>query len=334
MEHSIKSKLHEDRELFLDLLKMTSDSLSIPIHIVEKDYYISLVLKSLSKSSHCTRIVFKGGTSLSKAFQLIDRFSEDVDFAVISTGMTGNKVKNLLSDLIKEVTTDLTEDLNFPDITKGSKYRKQAFNYASCLNFGMQMNPIPARVIVEISAFANPFPHEKCSIEPLVTTFLKQKDMKEFVEQYDVDSFQLNVLSLQQTLCEKLVALIRFSMAEDSLGSLSSKIRHFYDIEALLHKTSLVQYTQSDAFIKDMELLIHHDQQAFNEPRLWGSLSDIADAPIIHSFLAMWDRKLALEYERNLSAIAYGDIPSQEQIAATFASLLQQLQKIRISPTT
>ena len=44
-----------------------------------------------------------------------------------------------VSDLIKEVTTDLTEDLNFPDITKGSKYRKQAFNYASCLNFGMQM---------------------------------------------------------------------------------------------------------------------------------------------------------------------------------------------------
>ena len=329
----MKGKLHEDRELFLDLLKMTSESLSIPIHIVEKDYYISLVLKSLSKSSQCAKIVFKGGTSLSKAFQLIDRFSEDVDFAVISTGMTGNKVKNLLSSLIKEVTTDLTEDLNFPDITKGSKYRKQAFNYASYLNFGTQVNPIPARVIVEISAFANPFPHEKRSIEPLVTTFLKQKDMKEFVEQYDLGSFQLNVLSLQQTLCEKLVALIRFSMAEDSLDSLSSKIRHFYDIDALLHKTSLIQYTQGDAFIKDMELLIHHDQQAFNEPLLWSSLSDIADAPIIHSFPAMWERKLALEYERNLSAIAYGEIPPREQIAATFASLLQQLQKIRISPT-
>lgn len=88
-----------------------------------------MVLKVLSQSVYKAQIVFKGGTSLSKGYQLIDRFSEDVDFAVISEGMSGNQVKTLLSHLMKEVTMGLSEDKDLVDVSKGYKYRKQAFTY-------------------------------------------------------------------------------------------------------------------------------------------------------------------------------------------------------------
>lgn len=326
----MKEQLHNQPQLFRELLEIASEHLSIPIYLVEKDYYISHVLRALSQSSYCDQIVFKGGTSLSKAYQLIDRFSEDVDFAVISGEMTGNQVKGLLSRLMKEVTRDLTEIIDFLDISKGSKFRKQAFSYESLLDWGQKSSPVSARVIVEISAFANPFPYEKRRLEPLVTTFLKHRGLDSFIAQYGLEAFELNILSLEQTLCEKLVSLIRFSMADDDMVSLSSKIRHFYDINALLQLERVEQYVQSQDFLKDMEKLIRHDQKAFDEPEAWKTLSDIEEAPIIKNFSSMWNAGLALVYERNLSLMAYKPLPSRNQIEVIFLSLIERLRNITL----
>ena len=49
---------------------------------VEKDWWVSMVLKALFQSSCAEHLVFKGGTSLSKGWSLIQRFSEDVDIAI------------------------------------------------------------------------------------------------------------------------------------------------------------------------------------------------------------------------------------------------------------
>ena len=208
MEHTIDKQLHLEKENFRDLIHATSEELAIPIQLVEKDYYILSILRALYESSYTEQIVFKGGTSLSKAYQLINRFSEDVDFAVISENMSGNQVKMLLSHLMKEVTANLKEDRCFGDISKGSKYRKQAFLYETQVGLDELSNPVPARIIVEISAFANPFPHERRIIEPFVTTFLRKKGMSNFIEQYNLAPFELNVLSLRQTLCEKVISII------------------------------------------------------------------------------------------------------------------------------
>ena len=68
--------LHDDRELFLQVVLRTSESLNIRPEIVEKDYYVTLLLKEIY--SLMPEIVFKGGTSLSKCYHLIKRFSEDI----------------------------------------------------------------------------------------------------------------------------------------------------------------------------------------------------------------------------------------------------------------
>lgn len=323
--------LHQKPEIFKDLLLASSERLAIPIYLVEKDYYISMILKALSQSVYNAQIVFKGGTSLSKAYQLIDRFSEDVDFAVISDGMSGNQVKTLLSHLMKEVTMGLSEDKDFVDVSKGSKYRKQAFTYTSQLDWTGFANPIPARVIVEISAFANPFPYEKRLIEPLVSTVLKEQGLTDFMDKYDLGAFELNVLSLKQTLCEKLVSLIRFSMSADPITALSSKIRHFYDIEALLRREEdLLRYVEGTSFLEDIQRLIRHDQAAFSEPQGWGELTSIEDAPFINDFEAMWNKKLGAEYERNLSLIAYKPIPPKREVEQTFMRLIDRLKSVAI----
>ena len=72
-------KLHLNRELFIDAVKITSQTMQIPPEFVEKDYWVTHALCRIFSSKLGKEIVFKGGTSLSKCFNIIERFSEDID---------------------------------------------------------------------------------------------------------------------------------------------------------------------------------------------------------------------------------------------------------------
>ena len=98
-------KLHLDLKIFENTIRATSQHFGINEVFVEKDYWITLVLNQLSKSKSADKIVFKGGTSLSKAYNLINRFSEDVDIAVINeNNKSGNEIKMLIRSVEKEMT--------------------------------------------------------------------------------------------------------------------------------------------------------------------------------------------------------------------------------------
>ena len=69
--------LHKDREMFKDIIEQTAEQIGkVPV-VIEKDYYVTLILKLLAEQ--LDQCVFKGGTSLSKGFRVINRFSEDID---------------------------------------------------------------------------------------------------------------------------------------------------------------------------------------------------------------------------------------------------------------
>ena len=70
--------LHEERETFKEMIDLASDFLGVSRETVEKDYYITMILKKLAQTKELS-CVFKGGTSLSKCFQCINRYSEDID---------------------------------------------------------------------------------------------------------------------------------------------------------------------------------------------------------------------------------------------------------------
>ena len=69
--------LHNDLELFREVIYSAATDLNLPIPVVEKDYYVTMLLKQLAEKAPAC--VFKGGTSLSKCHHAIDRFSEDID---------------------------------------------------------------------------------------------------------------------------------------------------------------------------------------------------------------------------------------------------------------
>jgi len=101
-------KLHEDKEAFSELVEVTAETIGLPQIYVEKDYWVTTALKYLSQSSYINDVVFKGGTSLSKAYRLIDRFSEDIDLAVFASDKSDSARKKLLKNIENTVAQGLS----------------------------------------------------------------------------------------------------------------------------------------------------------------------------------------------------------------------------------
>ena len=75
--------LHENKTLFRDAVQGTTQEMGIPDIYVEKDYWVTFVLKTIFTHPIGKETVFKGGTLLLKCYNYLRRFSEDVDLVVM-----------------------------------------------------------------------------------------------------------------------------------------------------------------------------------------------------------------------------------------------------------
>jgi predicted nucleotidyltransferase component of viral defense system len=312
--------LHHDIKLFSDTLRAASQHLDIKLEFVEKDYWITLVLSRLEKSKYVDESVFKGGTSLSKGYNLIERFSEDVDIAIINDkGKTGNEIKTIIRSIEKEITSDLKE-LQMDGVTsKGSRFRKSVFEY-----FTTEKGNANNKLIVEINSFANPFPYQRLTIQSMVFDFFMQTSNEKYIEQYNLQSFEVNVLSKEQTLLEKMVSLIRFSFKKNTIESISEKIRHFYDLYYLLRNAECIEFVASDSFKEQFDAILQHDRAMFEEPMGWQSKS-ISESPLMMDFSTLW-KQLTEKYQTELSALAYRKIPDEKDVAKCFEELIVRIK--------
>lgn len=311
--------LHENPELFSELITLSADMLGMREIYIEKDYWLCMILRNLAHSDPeiFNRVVFKGGTALSKAHKMIHRFSEDIDLAYIADGLNGNQIKNklkvvehvLLPDILKVIEKHSQE-------SKGSSLRKTVHRYPRIAQgqFGDAVDVL----IVELNAFANPTPFSRKNITTYITEFLISKGANDLIQQYGLESFEVNVLETQRTLCEKISAVSRASY--EGHDYLQAKIRHFYDIYWLLKDQKTYQFFQSDVFREMMNTVIEEDR----------NIAEWASKPILESPVNMDHTgtmaPLQRYYETTFSSLVYGELPSFEDIIATYSLVRQRLQ--------
>lgn len=316
--------LDKDRAFFSDAIRATAEHLGILPVYVEKDYWITCILQQLSRSRHADNVVWKGGTSLSKGYGIIDRFSSDIDIAVLAENLSGSQIKTLISKVSKVMAEGLTERQMEGETRKGSRYRRTFHYYDSTFSPQTRgMNLLGNYVIIEINAFANPYPYVRRTISSFITRFLQENGFVDLIARYDMAPFDVNVLDLRRTLCEKTVSLLRHSFAEPAQEGLRKKIRHFYDLHYLLHTDECKIYLQ-DGFFADFQQLVRHDQSVFDEPAKW-STALIRTSPLLTSFNELWD-VLSVTYENELGQLAYHPIPDPSAIRSTIEAFLQFLR--------
>lgn len=322
-------KLHENRELFSDALQaafqaIEDGGLGIKSIFIEKDYWICRSLALMAENDKENRTVFKGGTSLTKAFGIGSRFSEDIDIAISEAWtLSGNQLKMLIKRTAKSMTEGLQE-MNMPGFTsKGSHYHKAYYSYPRAID-SLQIGAIKAgQLLVEINSFANPYPFQRCKLQSFLTEFLQKTGNEQLIKEYDMQPFEVNVLDRRRTLTEKLVSLLRCSLADNYMPELTAKIRHFYDLHFLLNDEEIQSYLKSDAFKSDFANLFTQDQQRFDKPEGWQN-KDIMDSPIIMDLHSVWST-LCKVYSRELPNLAYKEIPTIESIEDSMGLLLSYL---------
>jgi Ni2+-binding GTPase involved in maturation of urease and hydrogenase len=318
MEYEMK--LHTDNERFSTLITFTAEHFRISPTFIEKDYWITCALQRMAQNPNAEKVVFKGGTSLSKAYRLTNRFSEDIDIAVIEAdSFSGNQLKMLIKRLAKDMASDLDEKI-IPGVTsKGSHFYKAIYLYPNLV--GLTSSTVKAgQLLIEINTYANPYPYIKQEITSFITDYLIVINRKDLIEQYELKPFSINVLDKRRTIVEKLISLIRFSFEDDVIKALASKIRHFYDLYYLANDAECAKYIQSADFQKDLPELLIHDQQEFDKPAGWQT-KKINDSPLVKDFPTLWT-SLRSTYQIELTPLAFSKIPDAKMVEKTFGEII------------
>lgn len=242
---------------FEALVRVVSEEYNCPPQLVEKDYWIALILSRLV-SKFGDLIIFKGGTSLAKAWGLINRFSEDVDVLLDSSKCKSkSQQRKQISEFRKFLET--SPGLKYlPQSKQGDDHGSLRFGYESVFEGfeGSEQN-----VLVEVGFRGGTEPTELIVINSMIGESLTKhgKDTGEY------KPFQIRVLHPKRTLIEKLFALA----AAYKDGNLPQKTRHYYDAFCLLNNRDLNQFVGSPEFFELVDDVGKHTLKNF------GSAEDI-----------------------------------------------------------
>jgi Nucleotidyl transferase AbiEii toxin, Type IV TA system len=201
----------------------------IPLSHIEKDFWVTEVLRGVVGAANAggIEIVFKGGTSLSKAFSLIERFSEDVDVLAILPAALGKGARDtILKSLVNGAATATgLAPVAVPSATSTGLKRGARFHYTEQSNtFGLT-----AGVFLEIGSRGGAMP---ASVMPIVSILARDAatELNGFAE---TEPVLVRVLDPCRTLVEKLVLLHTAHTADDSHDAIRGA-RHYYDVYQLL----------------------------------------------------------------------------------------------------
>lgn len=237
-------EIYKNRELFEQLILKVSQDLSINETIVEKDFYVTLILKELVK--RCPDIVFKGGTSLSKCYKLVNRFSEDIDISY-EENATESK-RRLINHTIIEIVDDLGFELqNREDIKSRLDFNRFEIAYPAIF----KLDALKDKVIIETVFSIRAYPTEKKIATSIIYDYLDNNNLLDSFEEFKHEPFNVNAQSLKRTFIDKLFAICDYYLS----GTIKEHSRHLYDIY------KLVPYVQLNEEFSELVRQIREDRK-------------------------------------------------------------------------
>lgn len=184
--------------------------------MVEKDTVQSMFLSELSKAE--LPFVFKGGTSLSKAYNMIDRFSEDIDLSMNRKPTESERKAS--KKLIIQIAESLGMTLSNPDkIRSRYDYNKYVFKYMSLFV------SMPVEIIIETSYYQTAYPVEKHEVGSFVGRFCEERGI-DLPIPFKAAKVYMNVQSIRRTFVDKVFAICDYRI--QNMQDRDS--RHLYDI--------------------------------------------------------------------------------------------------------
>ena len=234
-------KPSETKKNIINIVNDYSQEFGIAPQFVEKDYYVVKVLSEISKINYPDlKIVFSGGTCLSKAYHKIQRFSEDIDFRAHTERPFTRTEKKAFCNFILE-TLDNKEDYHIiqESIKKGNENNFFSFEIEyEKLYEGSNLRP---NIKAEFTFENLLLPSTTCEISSFIGKFINEKPIS------------INCIQPIEVIANKFSALMWRVYIKDRTKPLHSKendptiVRHLHDIaalEELLYTNEFVELLQ------------------------------------------------------------------------------------------
>lgn len=294
--------------------------------IIEKDYYVTEALRELALAAG-EHVIFKGGTSLSKGWGLIERFSEDLDLFLDPRSFTpalgAKRIDRTLVDLRDAVgkVPGLIHDPNESRSFKG-KGRTDSFGYAQRF---AAVGEVRGRVLLEAGIASGRQPTSTRSLSSYLAQFLTSTGIS--LHATDEQPFSMQLLHFRRTFVEKMFAIHgKIERLQRDGTPLGSYARHYYDLYQLAGQDEVLALLRSAEFAE-----IQNDYDVISRrhfPRDYSSPPgmDFSTSQALFPASALSDR-IGEEYSRQCRQLCYGAYPAWPEVLGRFQQLRELLRR-------
>ena len=314
------------------VLTQCKNIMGLPEQAVEKDYWVTVMLQLIFDSELSEHIIFKGGTSLSKNGNLIERFSEDIDLSLNYEyfGLTDEPTKKQLKKLRKSSSLFVRETLAKTLASQIERYglKDQLSITVEPDGEGDNTYPEPRHIYIQ---YQSVLPVFLDYIKPMITLEVGARSLmdpsvdiqvrtiiQEALPQINTDVVPVNVTTAapKKTFLEKAFLLHElFSVEHDTLPA-KRRSRHLYDLNRMMDRNFAIDAVYNDALWKQ----IQHHRERFT-PMLGVDYSgDIRKRICLvppEKHIDDWKK----DYQYMCDSMIYGEKP-------TFVELIESIRKL------
>lgn len=318
-------KLHLDKKLFRQAVQYTSDQMQVSAIFVEKDYWVTYALFTIFNDKIGSDTVFKGGTALSKCYNIIERFSEDIDLVVLRReGESNNKLTTKIKT-ISNVVSNVLPEIKIASLThKMGMNRKTAHSYNK--EFKGNYGQVRDAIVVEATWLGYFEPYTTKSVCSFVGEMMIHNEQSEIAKKQDLLPFDVLVLEPSRTICEKIMSLVRFSYSENPITDLKNKIRHIYDLNQLLSVKELLTFFKSKEFDNMLLKVAQDDAASFKNNNNWLRNHPV-NSLIFENSEKVWS-DLKIVYESDFKNLVYGYFPNGTELLNTLLLIQERITSI------
>lgn len=292
--------------------------------IIEKDYCVTEALRVIASTAG-DKVIFKGGTSLAKGWNLIQRFSEDIDIFLDPAAFQPALGKNAIDRELRKLRDAISQHpaLSFEkgeSRTIGGFGRNDRFSYKQ--HFGGP-GEVANRVLVEAGTASGREPSTVVELRSYLSRFLNEKGPSLGAE--DEGSFSMRLLHFRRTFVEKMFAIhSKVEMLKRTKQPLGSYARHYYDLFELSRHPEVNAMLRSEEYVAiktdyDQISKTHFPKSYFFPDEMRFARSDALFPP--PELAAV----IGAEYEGQCKLLCYGPYPPWADVQARFLELKELL---------
>lgn len=332
------------RNKFLKLPKQTrinafnqiAEKKGITPFTVEKDWWVTQTLFAVFQLDMASHIIFKGGTSLSKSWGLIQRFSEDIDLAIDREFLGFSEIPKKKTNLRKKSAKFVAEEF-YPKL----KAKFSEIGISEGISFELeevQSSDQDPRIIhifypsiVETKGYINPKVQIEIGCRSLKEPFTQGK-ISSFVDEmyrhldFTEDSFLVPSVNPERTFLEKIFLLHEEFQKPKEKMRVDRLSRHLYDLYSLYHS----EYKEKALIDRDLYRTIVKHREEFTKV---AGINYSLHSPKTVNFLPPKDvfKDWEKDYEVMKSEMLYSENrPSFDEIIASLERLKQEINNLKL----